>query len=170
MSIVLILILLLPNSSNAFFSGSKLPKDVKNECEFKVDEYGPRGRALGLIELKDSNGEISERAFIFFECTRKASGLPPKKVGGKFLLPLEPVCSGVRINGLNKDRLEASSIYNIYPHKVSIQPSTSSSELIWIWEEASEFKYDQNAKTFSWKMTSKLSGEKHFGLITCSGK
>jgi hypothetical protein len=160
-----------PSEVERFF-----PDIVENQCSYQWTKHGQVDFIVGsinaLIELKGTNGEVAERAYIFMECRGNSNILPkPKKTLRTIQKSTD--CMGVRINGLHNGKINDFNVFAIKPEWVEVKSGPKDKTLIleWEWERmgpgtGSKFEVT-NGKTFSWQLTSSLTGNVYKGLVNC---
>jgi hypothetical protein len=139
----------------AQISADVFPGGVKNQCEFSWSVGGKShvdGQFNVLIDLKDSEGELQERAYIYIDCKARADS--------------GTTCMGVRIMGLEWKELGLTNVFPIRPQSVEIASKPGDPKLVLIWEGASTFEI-VNRTSFVWTMNSKLTGKSHRGVVAC---
>ena len=165
--IILVVMMLFSFSLHAFFEKSIFPKKVKNHCEYLWNKGG-NGFVVGqfniLIDLKNSSGNLEERAYIFIDCIGE---IPKSNKSLKNRLEsITTSCMGVRIVSNDKETLNINNIFAIRPGDVEIKSKPKDDKLVLVWDDASIFEIE-NKKNFSWTMKSRLSGNTHKGFVSC---
>ena len=164
---ILLFVIAIGLFANLFLGGSVFPKKVKNQCEYSWQTAG-KGFVFGqfniMIDLKNSSGDLEERAYIYIDC----KGHSPELSEPPFydFANITSTCMGVRITSLNKSALDVNNVFAIRPDSVEVKSSQKDDKLVLVWEDASTFEIE-NKKSFSWTMKSKLSGNTYKGFVAC---
>lgn len=157
-------------SVKAFLSlteNSVFPKKVSNSCYFSWTGDEKKfvvGQVNVLVDLKNAEGGLEERAYIYIDCRGHFAKLD-KHPFYDFKNP-STSCTGVRINRLDDISLKVGQVFPITSESIEVKSSPSDSKLILEWEGASIFEIE-NDQSFSWSMKSKLSGKTHKGFTSC---
>lgn len=164
---VAILGLLLPLlSASCTDSTVTFPEKVKNECSVSWHESEGNKFLVAtvnvLVDLKNSEDEVEEKAYIYVACKGKADeyreGKLPKVVG--------TTCVGVRMNGLQRSSLSSPWIFPIYPDHIEVVSKPDQQPIVLKWQERSTFTID-SGRSLQWKMKSVLTERTHSGATTC---
>lgn len=146
----------------AFFDSSDLPRKIKNQCRVSIfNEKFPHLAKVETsvrIDLKNSKGDIEEKAWIYIDCT-------PKFLNGSYKLSKSRMeCSGIRVMGIDDKELSLSKIFNISTQDMKVFSNSKKVEINW--DNHSTFTI-RDGKEFTWKLKSGLSGETHTGKTIC---
>ena len=156
----------------AGLSSGVFPKAVVNWCEFDWREKNGHkflvGHSQVVVELKNKENEVEEKAYIYLECkgNLKVNG-PGRRLGP---LSVSTRCLGVRMRISADETLEHYSINLIDPDEIELlsRPGTSPIKLAWQ-APGSTFEI-VNGENFKWTLNSDLSGRTHVGSVSCKNK
>ncbi len=143
----------------------KIGTEIKNKCMFEWATFGKSkkylvGKVHVIVDLKNSDGQIEERAFINIKCQGKYNAKSRSMSSSQ--------CAGVKISGLDETFVNSYSTNIIFPEDIEIISKPGHLEIELKWEDNSIFRVI-NGSEFSWVMPSKLSGRTHKGSVRCSG-